>query len=141
MEQIVDDSVAGRRYQAQMMGIFGGVAFFIAVIGIYAVAAYAVSSRRREMNIRVALGAETRQVMGLVLRQGTLPVLAGIVAGIAGALVMGSVVASLLYEVRAWDPAIIAAVVAVVGTVGVATCGLAARRGLRLNPAAALREE
>ncbi len=54
---------------------------------------------------------------------------------------MGSVVASLLYEVRAWDPAIIAAVVAVVGTVGVATCGLAARRGLRLNPAAALREE
>lgn len=141
MEQIVDDSVAGRRYQAQMMGIFGGVAFFIAVIGIYAVASYGVSRRRREMNIRVALGAETRQVMGLVLRQGTLPVLAGIVAGIAGALVMGSVVASLLYEVRAWDPAIIAAVVAVVGTVGVATCGLAARRGLRLNPAAALREE
>lgn len=141
MEQIVDDSVAGRRYQAQMLGIFGGVALFIAVIGIYAVASYGISRRRREMNIRVALGAETRQVMGLVLRQGTLPVLAGIVAGIGGALAMGSVVASLLFEVRAWDPVIIASVVAVVGTVGVATCGLAARRGLRLNPAAALREE
>jgi predicted permease len=141
MEQIVDDSVAGRRYQAQTLGIFGGVALFIAVIGIYAVASYGIARRRREMNIRVALGAETRQVMGLVLRQGTLPVLAGIVAGIGGALVMGSVVASLLFEVRAWDPVIIASVVAVVGTVGVATCGLAARRGLRLNPAAALREE
>jgi putative ABC transport system permease protein len=141
MEQIVDDSVAGRRYQAQMLAVFGGVALFIAVIGIYAVASYGISRRRREMNIRVALGAETRQVVGLVLRQGTAPVLVGVAAGVAGALVMGSMVASLLFEVRAWDPTIIASVVAVVGTVGVATCGLAARRGLRLNPAAALREE
>jgi putative ABC transport system permease protein len=141
MEQIVADSVAGRRYQAQMLGIFGGVALFIAVIGIYAVASYGISRRRREMNIRVALGAGTRQVVGLVLRQGTTPVAVGIATGIAGALAMGSVVGSLLFEVRAWDPAIIASVVAVVGTVGVATCGLAARMGLRLNPAAALREE
>ncbi|MCC7034884.1 MAG: ABC transporter permease [Acidobacteria bacterium] len=141
MQQIVDDSVAGRRYQAQMLAIFGGVALVIAIIGIYAVASYGISRRRREMNIRVALGAEAWQVVGLVLRQGTTPVLAGAAAGIAGALAMGRVVASLLFEVRAWEPSIIAAVVAVVATVGVATCGLAARRGLRLNPAAALREE
>jgi ABC-type antimicrobial peptide transport system permease subunit len=117
------------------------VAIFIATVGVYAVASYGVSRRRREMNIRIALGAQTSHVVGLLLRQGMAPVVAGVAAGAAGALAIGGVVSSLLFEVRARDPLVIAVVIAAVGLVGLATCGIAARRGLSLDPAAALRDE
>jgi ABC-type antimicrobial peptide transport system permease subunit len=93
------------------------------------------------MNIRVALGAQTSQVMRLMLRQVTTPVIVGLVVGIAGALSVGGVVASLLFEVRARDPFILIAVVGVVGSIGLATCAFAARQGLAIDPARALREE
>jgi hypothetical protein len=94
-----------------------------------------------EMNIRVALGARHLQVVGLVLRQGLAQVLAGVAAGTAGAPAIGGVVASLLFEVRARDPLVVAAVVTLVGLVGLATCAEATRRGLAIDPAAALRDE
>lgn len=68
LEQLVDASVAGRRYQTQLFIAFGAVALFITIVGVYAVTSYGVSRRRREMNIRVALGARYAQVVGLVLR-------------------------------------------------------------------------
>jgi predicted permease len=139
--QIVDASVAGRRYQVRLFVAFGLVALFIATVGVYAVTSYGVSRRRREMNIRVALGAQTPQVMALILRQAATPVIAGIVAGACGALAVGGIVSSLLFEVQARDPLIVATVVAIVGSVGLVTCGLTARRGLSLDPAAALRDE
>jgi predicted permease len=141
LEQLVDASVAGRRYQVQLFMTFGLVALFIATVGVYAVTSYGVSRRRREMNIRVALGAQRSQVVGLILRQGMTPVVAGLLAGTCGALAIGGLVAGLLFEVRARDPLVIAAVVAIVGSVGLVTCGLAARRGLSIAPASALREE
>ena len=141
LEDLVDASVAGRRYQVQLFVTFGLVALFIATVGVYAVTSYGVSRRRREMNIRVALGAQTSQVVGLILRQGMTPVIAGLLAGTGGALAIGGLVASLLFEVRARDPVVIAAVLAIVGSVGLVTCGLAARRGLSIAPASALREE
>ena len=141
LDELVDASLAGRRYQMQLFVAFGLVAIFIATLGVYAVASYGVSRRRREMNIRIALGAQTSQVVGLLLRQGMAPVVAGVAAGAAGALAVGGIVGSLLFEVRAHDPLVIAAVVTVVGLVGLATCGVAARRGLSLDPAAALRDE
>jgi predicted permease len=141
LEQIVDAAFAARRYQVTLFVAFGAAALLIAVIGVYAVTAYGVARRRREMNIRVALGAQASQVLGLVVRQTGAPVATGAIAGAFGALAMGSVVASQLTDVGARDPIVIAAVVALVGAVGIATCALAARQGLRINPAAALREE
>jgi predicted permease len=141
LERIVDASVAGRRYQVQLFVAFGAVALFIATLGVYAVTSYGVSRRRREMNIRVALGARRSQVMRLVLGQATVPIAAGVAVGTIAALALGTVVASLLFDVRARDPFVLAAVVTLVAAVALATSALAARQGLRLDPAAALREE
>jgi ABC-type antimicrobial peptide transport system permease subunit len=93
------------------------------------------------MNIRVALGARVSQVFGLVLRQSAAPVAVGLVAGGAGALALGTVVGSLLFQVRASDPIVIASVLALVGGVGLLAAAAAAKHGLRVNPAAALRDE
>ena len=141
LEQIVSAAVAGRRYQMRLFVVFGAVALFIATLGVYASTSYGVSRRRREMNIRVALGARPSEVVGLVVRQGTRPFAVGIAAGTLGGLGVGRFVASLLFDVRARDPFVLAAVVALVGLAGATACAVAARRGLRLDPAQALREE
>jgi putative ABC transport system permease protein len=121
--------------------MFGAVALLIATVGVYATTAYGVSRRRREMNIRVALGARASQVFALVLRQSATPLAAGIAIGCAGALASGTVVASLLFKVRASDPIVITAVVTLVAAVGVLASATAARQGLTIDPAAALRDE
>jgi ABC-type antimicrobial peptide transport system permease subunit len=141
LERVVNQALEGRRYQMWLFVAFGLVAIVIATIGVYATTAYGVSRRRREMNIRVALGARVSQVFRLVLRQSATPVAVGLAAGAAGALALGTVVASLLFQVRASDPIVIASVLALVGTVGFLAAAAAARQGLRIDPAAALRDE
>ena len=128
LDRLVDASLAARRYQMQLFVAFGVAALAIAVIGVYAVTAYGVSRRRREMNIRVALGAAPSQVVRLIVRQGFSPVVVGLGAGAVGAIAVGTLVASLLFD-------------AIVGTVGFLASLVAARQGLTLNPAAALRDE
>jgi ABC-type antimicrobial peptide transport system permease subunit len=140
MNDLVNAAMAGRRYQTRLFVTFGLTALLIATLGVYAVAAHGIARRRREMNIRVALGARTTQVVRLMLGQGMTPVLAGAMAGIAGALVTGRLVASLLFEVRADDPGIVAGVAGFVLLVGLVTCLIAARQGLAIDPARALRE-
>jgi hypothetical protein len=137
----VDAALAGRRYQVQLFVVFAVAALAIAVIGVYAVTAYGVSRRRREMNIRLALGAAPAQVVALIVRQGFSPVLVGLGIGVVGAVAVGTVVASLLFDVRSRDPIVIGGVLSTVGVVGLLACVLAARQGLVLNPAAALRDE
>jgi putative ABC transport system permease protein len=141
LQQIVDAAFAARRYQTTLFVAFGASALLIAVVGVYAVTAYGISRRRREMNIRVALGARASQVLGLVVRQTGMPVVAGAVAGGAAAVALGGVVASQLFEVRARDPLVIAATVAFVTGVAMFTSAIAARQGLSIDPAAALRDE
>jgi putative ABC transport system permease protein len=141
LEQVADRALAPRRYQMRLFVAFGAVALLIATLGVYATTAYGVSRRRREMNIRVALGAQPAQVLRMVVREGTAPVFVGIAGGTAGAVAIGGLIASLLFDVRARDPIVIACVVAAVGLVGVMACATAARQALVLNPAAALREE
>ena len=108
---------------------------------MYATTAYGVSRRRRELNIRVALGARASQVFSLVLRQSVTPVLIGLVAGLSGALAMGGIIASLLFEVRPRDPLVLGLVLGLVSIVGLASAATATRGGLRIDPAAALRDE
>ena len=119
------------------------MALLIAMVGVYAVTAYGVSRRRREMNIRVALGAQASQVMGLVVRQTAAPLAAGARRPAPPVRSRSAdVVASLLFEVRRRAiPLVIAAVVALVGTVGLLACVVAARRELMIDPARALRQE
>ena len=138
---MVDAGLGNRRYQVGLLSTFGAIALLIAIVGVYGVTSYGVSRRRREMNIRVALGARASQVLALVLRQGMVPVLAGTIAGVVGAIATGNVVASLLFDVRPRDPWVITAVAIGIALVGLLASLVAARRGLTLNPALALRDE
>ena len=141
LAHVVDKALEGRRYHMWLFVAFGIAALVIATIGVYATTAYGVSQRRRELNIRVALGARASQVFGLVVRQSTAALAAGLVGGCAAAAATSTIVASLVFEGRARDPAVIAGVVVLVGAVGLAACATAAKQGLRINPAAALRDE
>jgi predicted permease len=141
LSRVVDKAVGNRRYQMWLFTAFGAIALLIATVGIYATTAYGVSRRRREMNIRVALGARVSQVFTLVLRQTAMPLVAGIAAGALGSLAIGTVVASLLFKVRASDPVVIASVVTLVAIAGGLASATAARQGLRINPVEALRDD
>jgi predicted permease len=141
LSRLVDAAVENRRYQASLFTAFGAAALLIAIVGVYATTAYGVSRRRRELNIRVALGAQTSQVFSMVLRQSVAPVAVGLAGGLAGALALGSVVASLLFEVRPRDPFVLALVVGIVAGVGILSAAAATLTGLRIEPAGALRED
>jgi putative ABC transport system permease protein len=141
LAELVQQTLAPRRYQTTIFIAFGVVALFIATIGIYAVTAYGVSRRKREMNIRLALGARGSQVLGMILRQVSVPILAGVGVGIAGAVALGGSIRSLLFDVGATDPPIILGVVVVVIAVGLSAATIAARQGSSLDPAAALRDQ
>jgi ABC-type antimicrobial peptide transport system permease subunit len=137
----VNAATAARRYQSRLFVVFGVVALLITTLGVYAVTAYSLSKRRREMNIRVALGAHTTDVVRLLMQQTSAAVLPGVVAGVGGALALGGAIASLLYEVRPRDPLVLGVVAIGVGVVAVLASLLATRNGLSIDPAAALREE
>jgi ABC-type antimicrobial peptide transport system permease subunit len=141
LEQLVDASLAARRYQMRLFVVFGAVALFIATLGVYAVTAFGVPRRRREMNIRVALGAQASQVRRMIVGQGLSPVALGVAVGVAGALAVGRVIAGLLFDVGARDPLAIAGVAALVSVAGVVASAVAARQGISIDPAAALRDE
>ena len=141
LDALLDSAVAARRYQARLFIAFGAASLFIATLGVYAVSAYSLSKRRREMNIRVALGAAKQDVLGLLLRQSATAIVPGMAAGALGAIAAGGAIASLLYEIRPHEPALLGAAVMVVGVVALAASLFAARRGLSLDPAAALRDE
>jgi predicted permease len=139
--EIVDRSLAPRRYQASLFIAFGIAALFIATIGVYAVTAYGVSRRRREMNIRAALGARTSEVLAMIVRQSSLPIVAGVVGGMFGALALSGTISGLLFGVSGTDPRVIAAVVVLVAGVGLSASLIAARQSASIDPAAALREQ
>jgi predicted permease len=141
LRAVVDQAVHGRRYQVALFVAFGVVALAIATLGIYATTGYGVSQRRREMNIRVALGARGSAVFALVVLQSAKPLIIGIAAGCVGALSVGAMIRNLLFEVGAGSASVLGSVVIVVATVGVLASTAAARRGLRINPVAALRNE
>ncbi len=141
LSQLVERALAPRRYQTTLFIAFGVVALFIATIGVYAVTAYGVSRRKREMNIRAALGAQTSEVLGMIVRQSSAPIVAGTVGGIAGALALGSTISGLLYGVAATDPGVIGVAVLVVTAVGLIAALVAARQSAAIDPAAALREQ
>jgi predicted permease len=141
MEQIVSNSITRPRMYAVLVGVFAGVAFALAVIGLYGVLAYSVAQRTREIGVRVALGAETRDVMGLVLGRSLALTLAGIAIGIAGAAGLTRYLASLLFGLQPLDPATFATVALAFAAVAMLASYLPARRAASVDPLVALRAE
>lgn len=138
MREIVSESVAQRRFQALLTGLFALIAVLLAAVGVFGVVSYSVTCRTREIGLRVALGATRGDVMRWVLLSGIRPVLLGIVAGACGAMITASLMRGLLYGVTPFDPYSVSAVIALLlGCAGVA-CYLPARRASRLDPMTAL---
>jgi putative ABC transport system permease protein len=141
MEQRITDSMSGTRFNARLLGIFGFVALALASVGVYGVVAYFVAQRIREIGIRVALGASSQDVMGMVMRQGTVMTLAGLALGLGGAMFATRYLASLLYGISASDPLTLASAAITLGAVALAACYVPARRATRVDPLVALRYE
>lgn len=141
MQQVMSDSVAQRRFQMLLVMLFAAAALALAGFGIYGVVSYSVTRRRTEMGIRMALGAGAADVQRMVLWQGIRPVVAGLAAGIVGALAAGRVLSSLLFQVSAHDPATIGGVAVVLLAVSALAALAPARRATRVDPITALRFE
>ncbi|HUK18585.1 MAG TPA: ABC transporter permease [Bryobacteraceae bacterium] len=141
LDQLVDNSVAQRRFQLDLVLLFAIAALLAAAVGVYGVISQSVAQRTNEIGIRMALGASAGSVWRMVLRQGLVPVVAGLAAGLAGSLAAGRLVSGLLYGVEAADPLVLAAVAFVLLASATAACWLPARRATRVNPLVALRYE
>ncbi len=136
---VVADSVADRRFEMDLLLVFAISAMLLAGLGVYGVVTYSVVQRQREIGLRLALGAQRANIYRLILRDGLLPVLAGAAGGIAIAFGSARLVASLLYEVSPYDPAIVAGAVCVLMAVGTVACWLPARRAALVEPMEALK--
>jgi ABC-type antimicrobial peptide transport system permease subunit len=135
----IDDVTWQQKQSARVLTTFAGLALALAVIGLYGVVSLAIGSRTREIGIRVAIGARPGDVVGLVLRQGLRPVLAGLTLGLGAALAMSRLVANMLYEVAPSDPLVLAAVVGAVVIAAMFACLVPVRRALRVEPLISLR--
>ena len=141
MEQIVQRSVGSRRFPMLMLAGFAGLALILAAVGIVGVVSYAVTQRTREVGIRIALGAQPRSVVWLMVRSSMRWVLAGVVLGAAASLGATRLLAGMLYEVKPTDPWVLAAVAVLLAAVALAASYLPARRATRVDPLTALRSE
>lgn len=141
MKQIVSQSADARRFPIYLASSFALSSLLLASLGIFGVIAYSVEQRRQELGIRMALGADLRTVLALVLRQGIKPVMAGAALGILAALASGQLIRNLLFGVSAHDPLTFAVVALVVATVALLACYIPARRATKVDPMVALRYE
>lgn len=141
MEAVVHDALSGSRFLTLLLMAVGGLAALLAAVGVYGVIATVVRQRTREMGLRMALGAERADVVGLVLRQGMVPAALGVAAGVSVALLISGVMESLLYEVAPLDPWAYGVAAVLVTLLALGACGLPAAWASRLEPARVLREE
>ena len=141
MESVFNQSIERPRLLAQLLGGFAGLALLLAAIGTYGVLSYMVAERRREIGIRMALGADQGNVLSQVLKQGLLLTTVGVIAGLAGAFALNRLIASMLYGVQPTDPATLVVVVVTITLVATVACWLPAWRASRVDPIVVLRED
>jgi predicted permease len=141
MENLISESLSPQRFNVLLLGAFAALALVLAAVGIYSVLSYTVRRRVREIGIRMALGARHSDILRLVLTDGLKPILFGIAIGLAAALALGRVVASLIYGIRATDPLTFAGVALLLTVLGLLATLLPAYRATRVEPVRILREE
>jgi putative ABC transport system permease protein len=141
MDEVVAQALGQARLMMILLGVFAGVALLLATVGIYGAVAYTVEQRTGEIGVRMALGAQTADVLRLVVRQGMAPVLLGLVIGMMTALALGRLLTTQLYQVSPHNPALLAITALALGVVALLACFLPARRATFVNPIEALRTE
>jgi len=141
MDAVVAQALGQARLMTWLLGIFAGVALLLASIGIYGAVAYSVEQRTGEIGVRMALGAQTRDVLRLVINQGMKPVVIGLAIGIVSAFALGRLIASQLYQVSAHNPVLLGGATVLLGATALAACLLPARRATHVDPIEALRYE
>jgi putative ABC transport system permease protein len=140
-QQVYSASLGSRRFNLILIAFFGIVALVLATAGVFGVMAYSVSRRTREIGVRVALGARSRDVLKMILSQGLRTIFIGLLIGLAGSLALTRTMASLLFEVTATDPLTFAAVIALLIAAALLACYIPARRATKVDPMVALRYE
>jgi putative ABC transport system permease protein len=141
MDAVVAQALGQARLMTWLLGIFAGAALSLATVGIYGAVAYTVEQRTGEIGVRMALGAQARDVLRLILAQGMKPVIIGLAVGLAGALALGRLLTAQLYEISAYNPVLLSATLAILGTAALLACLIPARRATRVNPIEALHAE
>jgi predicted permease len=141
MDDRVRESLARRRFSMLLLGVFAGLALVLAAVGVYGVTAYLVRQGVREIGIRIALGATSAAIVGHVLRPALVATIAGLAAGLAGALILTRALGSLLFGVAPTDPPTFAAIAALLGVVAIVAGYVPAHRATRINPLISLRTE
>lgn len=140
MSTLVDESLVARKTPMLLATLFGGVALFLAAIGIYGVLAYQVAQRRKEIGIRLALGSDSGRIFGLIVTEGLWLLGLGVAVGLAGAFGIRKAMETQLFGVQPMDPVVLAAVTAVLAVVAFVACAVPARRASRIDPLVALNE-
>lgn len=138
---VVEDSVANRRFELDLVLLFAASALLLAGLGVYGVVTYSVVQRQREIGIRLAIGAQKTNIYALVLKDGLMPIFAGAIVGVGVSFGLARITASLLFQVSPYNPVIVSAALAVLLAVGVIACLLPARRAATIEPVEALRAE
>ena len=141
LRQMLSDYLAPRELQSSLLGGFAGFALLLAALGIYAVLAFSVAQRTQEIGVRVALGAQRRDILRNILAQGLKLAGIGVVIGVIGALALSQLLSTFLFGVTATDPLTLAGAVAVLLLVAAGACYIPARRAMRVDPMVALRYE
>ena len=141
MEEYISASVAAPRFNATLLFIFAAVALILTIVGLYGVMSYSVAQRTNEIEIRMALGAQTGDVLRLIVSQGFKLVLLGLGLGLAAALALMKIISSLLFGVTTKDPFTFGAVAVLLAVISLLACYIPAWRATRLDPLHALRYE
>src|SRR3954469_22890316 len=141
VSQVMAQALGQAKLMMVLLGVFAGVALLLATVGIYGAVAYTVEQRRSEIGVRMALGAQTMDVLRLVVSQGMTPVVLGLGVGLAAALIVGKLIKAQLYQTSAYNPVLLTATIAVLGTAALVACLFPARRATLVNPTEALRSQ